>query len=65
MLSHSLLHPSSRARSHLPVICFIPMLDYSEATGTTKFGSDVKHTDRFLISLGSVKNWGVFLEIKQ
>lgn len=65
MLSHSLLHASSRVHSHVPVICFTLMLDYSEAAGTTKFGSDVKHTDRVRISLGRVKNWGVFLEIKQ
>lgn len=65
ILLHSLFHASSHAYSHLQVICFTLMLDYMEAIATTKFGSSVKHTEKFLISLGSIKNWGVFSEIKQ
>lgn len=41
------------------------MLDYTEASATAKFDSNVKHTEKFLISPGRIKNWGVFSEIKQ
>lgn len=65
VLLHLLFHASSHAYSHLQVICFTLMLDYMEAIATTKFGANVKHTEKFLISLGGIKNWGVFSEIKQ
>lgn len=65
ILLHSFFHASSHASSHLQMICFTLMLDYMEAIATTKFGSSIKHTGKFPISLDSIKNWGVFSEIKQ